>query len=259
MEGIDSFWNLQLYHHHLVTYELEPIDFVSISLQMTNSVILVGSNNSSTILRKAVDLLKAGSVIALPTDTVYGIACLSQSSAAIKSLYKIKARDEKKPVAICVSQVCDVAKWGRVTVDKRLLHELLPGPVTLVFERSPVLNPELNPGTKLVGIRIPKSDFIRQLVDSCGEPLALTSANVSGTQSTLAVEEFADIWEHLGAVFNGGPIADGPSARLGSTVVDLSSSGIYRIIRPGCAQEETVEKLQKYGLVEASDSSCSGF
>lgn len=220
---------------------------------MINIVVLLGPKNSAAIIRKAVELLKAGNVVALPTDTVYGLACLSQNTAAVRALYKIKSRDEKKPVAICVSQVSDVAKWGQVIVDEQLLNELLPGPVTLVFERNPALNPELNPGTNLVGIRIPDSWFIRQLVESCAEPLALTSANLSGTLSTLAVEEFPNIWHHLGAVYNGGPIPDGPSARLGSTVVDLSSPGVYRIIRPGCALENTVDKLRKYGLVEASD------
>lgn len=220
---------------------------------MINTVILLGPKNSAAILTKAVELLKGGSVIALPTDTLYGIACLSQNSEAIKKLYQIKLRDKNKPVAICVSQVSDVAKWGRVTVNEQLLHDLLPGPVTLVFERSPFLNPELNPGTKLVGIRIPDSWFIRQLASSCAEPLALTSANVSGSQSTLSVEEFSGIWEHLGAVYNGGPIPDGAYARLGSTVVDLSSPGTYRIIRPGCAHTITVETLRKHGLVEASE------
>lgn len=218
---------------------------------MINNVILLGPKNSAAIVRKAVDLLKAGNVVALPTDTVYGIACLSQNSAAVRTLYQIKSRDENKPVAICVSQISDVAKWGRVTVDERLLHELLPGPVTLVFERSPALNPELNPGTKLVGIRIPDSWFIRQLADNSAGPLALTSANLSGSPSTLAVEEFSNIWEHLGAVYNGGPIPQSPSARLGSTVVDLSSPGLYRIIRSGCACSMTIEKLEKYGLVRS--------
>lgn len=220
---------------------------------MISIVILLGPKNSAAIIKKAVELLKAGNVIALPTDTVYGLACLSQNSAAVKTLYRIKARDKKKPVAICVSQVSDVAKWGRVIVDEGLLHELLPGPVTLVFERSPSLNPKLNPGNSLVGIRIPDSWFIRQLVESCAEPLTLTSANLSGSPSTLAVNEFSNIWARLGAVYNGGPIPDGPSARLGSTVVDLSTPGIYRIIRPGCALANTVEKLHKYGLVEACD------
>lgn len=221
------------------------------SCQMNNIINLLGPKKSAAIIKTAVEYLRAGDVIALPTDTLYGVACLAQSSSAIKQLYKIKVRDEKKPVAICVSHVNDVFKWGRVTVSEQLLNELLPGPVTLVFERSEALNPELNPSTQLVGIRIPNSWFIRQLVESCNEPLALTSANVSGSQSTLAVEEFADIWSQLGAVYNGGPIPDSPSARLGSTVVDLSSPGVYRIIRPGCALSDTVAKLHNYGLVKS--------
>lgn len=220
---------------------------------MINIVVLLGPKNSAAIIRKAVELLKAGNVIALPTDTIYGVACLAQNTAAVRALYKIKARDEKKPVAICVSQVSDVGKWGRVIVDESLLNELLPGPVTLVFERNPALNPELNPGVNLVGIRIPDSWFIRQLVESCAEPLTLTSANLSGLPSSLAVEEFSNIWSQLGAVYNGGPIPDGPSARHGSTVVDLSTPGVYRIIRPGSALDNTVAKLHKYGLVEARE------
>lgn len=217
---------------------------------MKNIVTLLGPQKSTAILKRAAECLRSDHVIALPTDTLYGIACLSQSSPAIKKLYEIKVRDVKKPVAICVSHIEQVAKWGRVTVSNQLLNQLLPGPVTLVFERSPALNPELNPGTDLVGIRIPDSWFIRQLVEICGEPLALTSANISGAQSTLSIEEFVDIWPQLEAVYDGGAIPDSPSARLGSTVVDLSTPGRYRIIRPGCASEETVSILRQYGLLE---------
>jgi len=216
---------------------------------MKNIVTLLGPKHSSAIIRKAVEQLTAGGVIALPTDTLYGLACLSQSSTAVKKLYRIKARDELKPVAICVSRVSDVSKWGRMTVSEQLLEELLPGPVTLVFERSAALNTELNPGTRLVGIRIPDSWFIRQLVEHCNDqPLALTSANVSGAQSTLAVQEFSDIWHQLAAVYDGGAIPDSHTARLGSTVVDLSESGVYRIIRPGCACSQTEQILIKHGL-----------
>ena len=221
---------------------------------MVNIVNLLGPAKcpQSAVLKKAVEQLRSDGVIALPTDTLYGLACLSQNTAALKRLYRIKARDEKKPVAICVAAVKDVAKWGRVTVGEQLLSELLPGPVTLLFERSPELNVELNPGAHLVGIRIPDSWFIRQLVECCGgDPLALTSANVSGAQSTLAVNEFSDIWPHLAAVYDGGPIPeDSPFARLGSTVVDLSRPGSYRIVRPGCALKDTVATLCSYGLVD---------
>ena len=66
-----------------------------------------------------------------------------------------------------------------------VLNDLLPGPVTLVFERTETLNKELNPGTNLVGIRIPDHIFVRQLAIKCREPLALTSANKSAARSSL--------------------------------------------------------------------------
>ena len=69
-----------------------------------------------------------------------------------------------------------------------MLHDLLPGPVTIVLERQPVLNPNLNPNIQTIGIRIPKSKFIQDLSIACGEPLALTSANISSLTSTLAIE-----------------------------------------------------------------------
>ena len=80
-------------------------------------------------------------------------------------------------------------RWGKVTVSQEILQDLLPGPVTLVFERTDQLNPGLNPTTRLVGIRIPDHYFVRQLSLRCEEPLALTSANISTVgQSSLKIE-----------------------------------------------------------------------
>lgn len=79
-------------------------------------------------------------------------------------------------------------RWGKIQFPKSLLHDLLPGPVTIILERQPLLNPHLNPNVRTIGIRIPKNKFIQDLAVACGEPLALTSANISSAVSTLAVE-----------------------------------------------------------------------
>ena len=84
-----------------------------------------------------------------------------------------------------------LCRWGKVTISDLLLQQLLPGPVTVVFERSPELNAHLNPGTTLVGIRIPNHKFIIEVSRQCGEPLALTSANLSGATSTLSIQVFS--------------------------------------------------------------------
>ncbi|KAM7383161.1 hypothetical protein PAMP_002839 [Pampus punctatissimus] len=207
--------------------------------------------DSAEILSCTVKALKEGCVVAVPTDTIYGLACLAQNSDAIRKTYSIKGRNGHKPLAICVGEIQDIYKYCKVMVKKEMLDDLLPGPVTLVFERSEILNSDFNPFTSLVGVRIPDHAFMRRLCQMCGEPLALTSANISSHTSTLAVNEFQELWPKLAVVVDGGPIED--QSRLGSTVVDLSVLGKYRIIRPGCALSSTVDVLQhKYALSEDS-------
>ncbi|XP_064254533.1 threonylcarbamoyl-AMP synthase [Passer domesticus] len=209
----------------------------------------------SEAVAAAAGALRAGGLVAVPTDTVYGVACLAQDSAAVRSIYSLKGRNGAKPLAICLGDVERLYRYCRVNVPDELLRDLLPGPVTLVLERSEELNKDLNPFTSLVGVRVPDHPFMRDLARACPGPLALTSANVSSQGSTLTVLEFQDLWPQLSLVVDGGPIGDmqSPECRLGSTVVDLSVSGKFSIIRPGCALTPTVEILKKkYGLVPES-------
>ena len=83
--------------------------------------------------------------------------------------------------------LCDF-RWGEVTINSSLLSQLLPGPVTLIFKRTAALNPQLNPTHENVGIRVPDYGFVQAVARACGEPLALTSANINSEPSTLAVE-----------------------------------------------------------------------
>ncbi|XP_006886653.1 PREDICTED: yrdC domain-containing protein, mitochondrial [Elephantulus edwardii] len=209
-------------------------------------------------LRAAVAELRAGAVVAVPTDTLYGLACSASCSAALGDVYRLKGRSETKPLAVCLSRVADVYRYCHVRVPKELLKDLLPGPVTLVMERTEELNKDLNPFTSLIGIRIPDHAFMQDLAQVFGGPLALTSANLSSQASSLTVTEFQDLWPQLSLVIDGGPIGDGqsPEYRLGSTVIDLSVPGRFGIIRPGCALESTTSILQqKYGLLP-SDGPC---
>ncbi|XP_015667149.1 yrdC domain-containing protein, mitochondrial [Protobothrops mucrosquamatus] len=213
-------------------------------------VCLAGDTGQAALARTAA-ALREGGLVALPTDTVYGVACLAQNSAAVEALYRLKGRPAGKPLAVCLGDVEQVHRYCRGPVPEELLRDLLPGPVTLVLPRSDALNADLNPFTPLVGVRVPNHRFVRELVRVCDGPLALTSANVSDRASSLTVTEFQELWPHLSLVIDGGPTGDAlsPECRLGSTVVDLSIPGKYRVIRPGCALTQTVEILvSKYGL-----------
>jgi tRNA threonylcarbamoyl adenosine modification protein (Sua5/YciO/YrdC/YwlC family) len=202
-------------------------------------------------VQEAATVLKGGGVIAVPTDTIYGVAALVSSNEGVERIYGMKGRQKEKPLAICVSDVAHVYKWAKVTVPSDLLSQLLPGPITTVFERQPELNPALNPGVALVGLRIPEHSFVQRLVAECGSPIALTSANVSQARSTLSVEEFRELWPSLDLVIDDGVISNKEDSRQGSTVVDLSRSGKFSIIRPGIYYQQTLSLLRdKYNLTE---------
>jgi tRNA threonylcarbamoyl adenosine modification protein (Sua5/YciO/YrdC/YwlC family) len=201
--------------------------------------------------------LRSDGVIALPTDTVYGLACRAQSSTAIQRVYHIKRRAAQKPLAICVANVIDLYRWVHVPVPESLLHELLPGPVTLVFTRQSALNPLLNPRLVRVGVRIPDHAFVRQLCERLDEPLALTSANLSDSGATSSTHEFRDLWPLVDRVFDGGCLGDVDPERLGSTVIDLSVPDHFTIIRDGCALKRVLQVMHKNGLKPLSPSSLS--
>ncbi|KAJ6663368.1 hypothetical protein lerEdw1_009447 [Lerista edwardsae] len=186
------------------------------------------------VLTAAVTVLQEGGLVAVPTDTIYGIACLAQNSQAVEAVYRLKGRNGSKPLAICLPEVEHIYRYCNVRVPDELLRDLLPGPVTLVLERSEALNKDLNPFTLLVGVRIPQHWFIRELARACAAPLALTSANISAESSNLTVTEFQELWPHLSLVVDGGPVGDvhSPECRLGSTVVDLSVSGRFKCTCP---------------------------
>lgn len=205
---------------------------------------------------KAVEQLAANNVIALPTDTVYGLACNANSREAIQKLYEIKGREETKPVAICVATISDVRHWGQAEhLADELLVQLLPGAVTIVLNRSPALdNPYLNRGVCKIGIRIPDFPFIQQLCREYEWPIALTSANRSSEKSTLNIDEFCGLWPQLGGVFDGGQLGLTEDQRAASTVVDLSTPGFYQIIRTGVAVHNTIEVIRRYGLREEERS-----
>nr|XP_002131919.2 yrdC domain-containing protein, mitochondrial [Ciona intestinalis] len=252
------------------------------SAMKTKFFKLSHTNDNEDVIESCVRILHRGGIVALPTDTLYGVACLAQSTEAVEKLYEIKARNPLKPVAICVGDLYKVCQWTRFpqgliqSVSKTLgledqldcqrpsspgvlyglLEDLLPGPVTIVTERSPSLNNTLNPKTSLVGIRVPDHKFIKDLTNRLREPLALTSANVSGEESSLRIEDFRSLWPKLDAVVDDGEVGTRyvnktlQYAKEGSTVVQILNDGVsFKILRPGCAYENTVSVLKcKYGL-----------
>lgn len=190
-------------------------------------------------------------IIAVPTDTIYGIAGLASSSKAIEKIYAVKRRDASKPLAVCVADHGDISEICHTDhLPEELLKYLLPGPVTIVLERkntSPLLSDDLNPGVDALAVRIPDFPFLRALCRQIQTPLVLTSANISGDQSPLRTAEMGDVASQCALIFDHGVLGE---KRAGSTIVDLRKRGTFSIIREGSALQKTVSTLTQSGLMQ---------
>ena len=191
--------------------------------------------SDTSSLQVCSDVIKDGGIVALATDTLYGIACDATNDSAVKKLYVIKARDSKKPISISLSDCAIMKEYVKLDKYTGLVNELLPGPFTFIFEiqESSKLSKLLNPNANNIGVRIPDEQFIIDLAKDVGVPLALTSANLSGQKSPLVVEDFQEIWPKIDLIVDSGEIKQ--DERAGSTIVQLTSKTDFSIVREGVA------------------------
>lgn len=227
---------------------------------MTSKVIATICTRSGHVnfdqVSSAANILLKGGVIALPTDTIYGIAAKVDNLKALERIFKIKERDLAKPLAVCLASIEEVEDIAETkSLHPLTLPSLLPGPVTLLLKRTANLNPGLNPGIETVGIRIPDNSFTLAVCRLTG-PLALTSANRSGDSNPLQVSEFEELWPELDCIYDCGlshnhmdmeSMDESRRQKAGSTVIDLSKDKKYSIIREGLGLNRVVNTLNRLG------------
>jgi L-threonylcarbamoyladenylate synthase len=180
---------------------------------------------------EAVELLRSGRIVAVPTDTVYGIAADLALPDAIERLFAAKQRPPEKAVAVLLADAAQAWTLGIPSPAARALADAFwPGGLTLVLTVQPgVRLPDvLAAGTPTIGVRVPDHPAPRALASALG-PLPTTSANLSGQPDARDAHEVAAmLGDALALVLDGGPIRGGPA----STVVDCTSD-VPRILRPG--------------------------
>lgn len=189
-------------------------------------------------VQRAAELLRAGEVVALPTETVYGLAANALDAQAVARIYEIKGRPAHNPIIVHVASLemarrC-VAEWPEMA--DRLARSFWPGPLTLVLPRSPAIPEIVTAGGATVGVRWPSHPFIQAVIRLCGFPLAAPSANLSNQISPTNAEH---VRKQLGDRLR--LIVDGGQSQVGieSTVVDVSSDPPM-VLRPGMIHEESL-------------------
>jgi L-threonylcarbamoyladenylate synthase len=197
-------------------------------------------------VRRAAELLRAGEVVALPTETVYGLAASALDARAVERIFQIKGRPAHNPIIVHVESVnmakrC-VAQWPDLA--GRLAKAFWPGPLTLVLPRAKEIPGVVTAGGPTVGVRWPSHPFIQAVIRECGFPLAAPSANLSNRVSPTNAEH---VRKALGDKIR--LIVDG----LESTVLDISGSP-PRLLRPGMIHEQALLAVTGELVLGASES-----
>lgn len=190
-------------------------------------------------LDDAARAIDRGDLVVYPTETVYGLAADALDPAAIERVFETKGRSRENPISLASPDVATATEYVHPTDRERaFMREFLPGPVTVLCERSDRIPDVLVAGRDRVGIRIPDHDLALSLLDRV-EPITATSANVSGSGSVTHLDDLdPSITDAAAAVLD-----DGETPGTESTVVDVETGEIHR---PGALADEIETWLSEH-------------
>jgi L-threonylcarbamoyladenylate synthase len=192
---------------------------------------------------RIVSVLVEGEVVALPTETVYGLAAIISDEGALRKIFDIKARPLLDPLIVHVldlSSLMDLAQIDERLFDRlyRLVDAFCPGPLTFVLKKKKIISDIISAGKKTVAIRIPAHPVFREVLRQSG-PLAAPSANPFGYLSpTRAEHVFASLGDKISYILDGGSCEVG----VESTILDLSGKR-FAILRPGAITAEEINAV----------------
>jgi L-threonylcarbamoyladenylate synthase len=195
-------------------------------------------------IERAAEALRAGQLVAFPTETVYGLGADAANPAALRRLYAVKGRPDDHPVIVHLGRADALDDWARAVppAARTLAEACWPGPLTLVLPRSSRVPDEVTGGRDTVGLRVPDHPLARRLLRTFGGGVAAPSANRFGRVSpTTAADVRADLGADVDVVLDGGPCTVG----VESTIVAFPGDGAAEpvILRPGGVTPEQVEEL----------------
>ncbi len=192
------------------------------------------------LIEKAVATLREGGIVAIPTDTVYGLAVDATNSYAMDKLFALKGREASKVVPVLVDSMRLFRQIVKNLPDgaEELLDRFWPGALTAVVSKDPDMLPVVSKG-ETIGIRMPDSFVSLGLISMFERPLATTSANISGEEPAMSGEDvFKMFGNELDLILDGGTLAQRPA----STVLDMTAKP-YKILREGGLTRAALEEM----------------
>ena len=189
---------------------------------------------------EVVSALKSGELVAIPTETVYGLGADATNAVACARIYEAKGRPQFNPLISHVQSLDEASRHGIFNADAlKLANAFWPGPLTLVVPKSPSspISDLATAGLETVALRVPSGPVMRFLAQQCGAPLAAPSANISGRVSTTTADEVAkDLGDRISFIVDAGPCAVGIESTI-VAVVDETPT----LLRPGGVPREDLE------------------
>jgi tRNA threonylcarbamoyl adenosine modification protein (Sua5/YciO/YrdC/YwlC family) len=169
-------------------------------------------------IRRAVEALKAGKLIGYPTDTCYGLGCDLFNKKAIDRLYQVKAMPDDHPLSFVCRDIADVAKYAVLhDYEYRILKQFLPGPYCFILNSTREVPRIVQSPRKHVGVRVPKHEVTRALVEELGGPIISSTAAKAGEPPMVDPNEIDDAFSGLELVLDGGAGGEAPTS-----VIDLT-------------------------------------
>jgi L-threonylcarbamoyladenylate synthase len=207
-------------------------------------------------IKRAVDLLKQGRLVAFPTETVYGLGADAANPEAVRRVFAAKERPANHPLIVHIADTSELETWAQdISPAARALAKIFwPGPLTLLFTRQPHVSDQLTGGQSTIGIRMPRHPVAQQLLRAFGSGIAAPSANkfthVSPTDAEAVRHELGD---KVDLILDGGPCEVG----LESTIIDMSSR-TPAILRPGMIGRSAIEAVLQTTLAASSNARAPG-
>lgn len=188
---------------------------------------------------RAAEVLKAGGLVAIPTETVYGLGADARNETAVRRIFRVKGRPETHPLIVHVARSAGLDDWaiGIPPEAHRLAAAFWPGPLTLILRKNPGVPLVVTGGQETIAIRVPNHPDALALLEHFGGGIAAPSANRFGRVSpTTAADVREDLDGDVDFILDGGPCAVG----VESTILDLTGPE-PRILRPGGVTREVLE------------------
>lgn len=197
---------------------------------------------TGTDLQAAVEWLRAGNVVAFPTDTLYGLAVDPTSAAAVRSLFHVKGRDASAALPLIAGSLEQVQEFCELgDLSRRLAAAFWPGPLSLVCNAPASIAREVHGGLRTVAIRVPRHPVSRALALAWGAPLTATSANLSGGPPARTAADAATLADARVLVVDGGDAPGGPP----STIVDARGETPALVREGAIAWNRVLHSLQR--------------